>query len=222
MGQITVFGAGGRAGRAVTEEALRRGHTVTAAVRDPLKHAGLARPGLSVVGADITDPAAVAAAANGAAAVVHAVSPFSGPQDGFAGLDPEFFVRAADALTEGMAAAGVERLLVVGLFANLSADGAGLVMDDPALFPPEIRPFARSHTAGLERLREAAAPDWLMLTPPALLVPDGERTGRYRLRDESEPLVSVTQLSYADLAVAILDEAESPSRHRTRVAVIGG
>ncbi|UGQ10611.1 NAD(P)H-binding protein [Yinghuangia sp. ASG 101] len=221
MTRLTVFGAGGRAGRAITAEALRRGLHVTAVVRDPRKHAEVAHRDVTLAAGDVTDPASVESAARGADAVVHAVSPFTGPEQGFADLDPRFFVRSSDALRVGMAAAGVERLLVIGLFANLrTADGV-LVMDDPALFPPEIRPFARAHTDGLDRLRETAGPDWLVLTPPARLTPDAPRTGRYRLLDESLPLTD-GELSYADLAIAVVDEAQAPTRHRTRVAVVGG
>ncbi|MEU8250038.1 NmrA family NAD(P)-binding protein [Nonomuraea sp. NPDC048916] len=36
--KITIFGAGGRAGRQVVAEARRRGHQVTAVVRDPARH----------------------------------------------------------------------------------------------------------------------------------------------------------------------------------------
>ena len=41
MGKIVIFGAGGRAGRAAVAEAGRRGHRVTAVVRDPGKYADL-------------------------------------------------------------------------------------------------------------------------------------------------------------------------------------
>jgi len=34
VSKIVVFGAGGTAGRLITDEATRRGHTVTAVVRD--------------------------------------------------------------------------------------------------------------------------------------------------------------------------------------------
>lgn len=221
MTRLAVFGAGGRAGRAITEEALRRGHRVTAVVRDPRKHAGIADRPVELVAGDVTDPASVESAARGADAVVHAVSPFSGPEQGFADLDPRFFVRSSDALRAGMAAAGVERLVLIGLFANLWTAGGGLVMDDPALFPPTIRPFARAHTDGLDRLRATTGPDWLMLTPPAGLGQDAPSTGRYCLLDESLPLTDA-ELSYADLAVAVVDEAQDPTRHRTRVAVVGG
>ncbi|WP_405947251.1 hypothetical protein OG588_11925 [Streptomyces prunicolor] len=94
-------------------------------------------------------------------------------------------------------------------------------MDDPSAFPPAIRPFALAHTAGLRRLREAGedtAVDWVMLTPGGGLEQDAPRTGRRRLGDERVP-EGAPGLSYADLAVAVLDEIETPTRHRTRVSV---
>ncbi|MGW4698416.1 NAD(P)H-binding protein, partial [Kitasatospora cineracea] len=42
MARIVVFGAGGRVGRAAVAEAVRRGHAVTAVVRDPDRHPELA------------------------------------------------------------------------------------------------------------------------------------------------------------------------------------
>ncbi|WP_333770476.1 NAD(P)-dependent oxidoreductase [Streptomyces sp. IBSBF 2435] len=221
MGGIVVFGAGGRAGRAVTAEARARGHEVTAVVRDTGRHAGITADGVQLAGGDITDPAAVAAAGRGRFAAVHAVSPFTGPEQGFADLDPDFFVKAADALLLGLAETGVARLVVVGLFANLRTREGGLVMDDPAAFPPRIRPFAAAHQAGLDRLRAAqTSVDWLVLTPPALLAADAPRTGRYRIGGETVPDAGPAHLSYADLAVAALDEIEAPRHHRTRVSVL--
>jgi uncharacterized protein len=219
MGSIVVFGAGGRAGRAITAEARERGHRVAAVVRDPDKYRDIAAEDVSVIQGNVTDAGRISSIVRGHDAVVHAVTPFNGPEQGFADLDPEFFVKAADALLDGMAEAGVPRLLVVGLFANLEdADGRPL-MDDPAVFPPEIRPFAAAHTAGLDRLKTRdSVVDWLMLTPPALLEMDSPRTGRYRIGGETAPPAS-THLSYADLAVAMIDEIETPRHHRMRVSV---
>ncbi|WP_155371408.1 NAD(P)-dependent oxidoreductase [Catellatospora vulcania] len=221
MSRIVVFGAGGRAGRAVTAEARARGHQVTAVVRDPGRHPGLSAEGVSVVAGDVTAAAPMADLVRGHDAVVHAVSPFSGPEQGFASLDPDFFGKAADALTSGLTAAGVARLVVVGLFANLRDADGRLIMDDPAAFPAEIRPFAVAHTVGLERLRAyAGGVDWLMVTPPAALHGDGPRTGRYQVGGEIAP-PATARLSYADLAVAIIDEIESARHHRRRVSVFG-
>lgn len=59
-----------------------------------------------------------------------------------------------------------------------------------------------------------APPHWLMLTPPALLGSDEGRTGRYRIGGEGVPETPSAHLSYADLAVAQVDEAEKPALHR--------
>ncbi|MDG4787919.1 NAD(P)H-binding protein [Micromonospora sp. WMMD1102] len=164
MSSIAIFGAGGRAGRAVSAEAGRRGHLVTAVVRDPDRYPDLA----GAVAGDVTDPHAVASIVCGHDAVVHAVSPASGPEALAAlDLDPEFFGRAADALLHGLARTGVPRLVVIGLFANLTDANGGLLLDDPAVLPRELRPFAVAHTAGLDRLRAARTTvDWLVLTRP--------------------------------------------------------
>lgn len=222
MSTVAIFGAAGRAGRAVTAEARRRAHQVTAVVRDPEKHRGLAAAGVKFVRGDVTDARAVSAIVAGHDAVVHAVSPASGPE-ALANLDhfdQAFFIHAADALLTSLAGAGVPRLVAIGLFANLRNDQGDLLLNDPAAFPAALRPFALAHTAGLDRLRTAdTAVDWLMLTPPPGLRPDGERTGRYRIGGETLPPDASPDLSYADLAVAVVDEIETPRHHRTRVSV---
>lgn len=195
---------------------------MSAAVRDPQRYGHLSADGVRVLRGDVTDVHAVSEISRHHDAVVHAVSPASGPE-ALAALDHfdgQFFVRAADALQRGMAEAGVPRLVVIGLFANLDDRDGHPIMDDPALFPTALRPFARAHADGLDRLRSTAgALDWVMLTPPAMLDADGPRTGRYRVGGDTLPSSESVRLSYADLAVAVLDEIESPRHHRTRISV---
>ncbi|WP_328418133.1 NAD(P)H-binding protein [Micromonospora sp. NBC_00389] len=217
MTSIAIFGAGGRAGRAVAAEAHRRGHHVTSIVRNPNKHPDIT----SAVRGDVTNPQSVSAIVHGHDAVVHAVSPASGPEAlATLDLDPGFFVKAADALLYGLSQAGVPRLIVIGLFANLKDAEGRLLLDDPAVLPGEFRPFALAHTAGLDRLQAAdTMVDWLMLTPPAALHMDAPRTGRYQVGGEHVPDREVAHLSYADLAVATIDEIEAPRHHRTRLSI---
>lgn len=221
MTKISIFGAGGRAGRAITAEARRRGHQVTAVVRDPIKHSRVAGEGVRLAAGDVTDRRAVAALAAGHDAVVHAVSPASSPETVDA-ADPWFFADAADALVGGMSDAGVDRMIAVGHFATLQGREGGFLFDDPATFPVALRPFARSHLAGLDRLRAGGAEiDWVMLTPPAQLDPDGTRSGSYRVGGDRVADAGGDRLSYADLAVAIVDQIDAPTQHRTRVSVRG-
>ncbi|MGW3788134.1 NAD(P)-dependent oxidoreductase [Micromonospora chokoriensis] len=220
MSSIAIFGAGGRAGRAITAEARERGHQVTAVVRDPGRTGDIAADGISVVQGDVTDPRSTSTITRGHDAVVSAVSPASSPEAlaALGRLDGQFFVDAVDALLHGMTEAGVRRLVLVGLFANLKDEHGRLILDDPASFPEHLRPFALSHTAGLDRLRTVdTSVDWLMLTPPAMLDAAGKRRGRYRLGGDT--VTGSASLSYADLAVAVVDEIETPRHHRTRVSI---
>ncbi|MDP5316566.1 hypothetical protein [Streptomyces poriferorum] len=58
-----------------------------------------------------------------------------------------------------------------------------------------------------------------MLTPPALREADGIRSGRYRIGGDRVPESPSARLSYADLAVALIDGYEWPALHRQRVSV---
>lgn len=113
---------------------------------------------------------------------------------------------------------GVPRLVAIGLYANLLDGDGRALLEDPGVLPVQFRAFALAHTAGLRRLRAAGqgGTDWVMLTPPAMLRADGPRLGRYRVGGETAPS---GELSYADLATAVVDEIEKPHFHRTRVSV---
>ncbi|GAA4952001.1 NAD(P)-dependent oxidoreductase [Actinoplanes utahensis] len=217
MTSIVIFGAGGRAGRAVTAEAQRRGVSVTGVVRDPAKHHDLTAD--RTVRGDLLDAGAIPDLVAGHDAVINAVSPASGPESlaELGALDEKYYVLAADALLHGLESVGVPRLIVIGLFANLTDASGNLLLDDPAQLPQQFRHFAVAHTAGLDRLRSVTTDvDWLVLTPPAQLDATAPRTGRYRTGGD---VVAGSTLSYADLAVAVVDEIESPRHHRTRVSI---
>ena len=116
MSAIVVFGAGGRAGRAVVREARERGHRVTAVVRDPAAHVfQKEKRGLEaydVVAGDVTDADAVARIAAGYDVAVTAAADLAAPP-------LEFFPAAARALLDGLERAGVGRLIAVGLATGL-------------------------------------------------------------------------------------------------------
>ena len=73
MGKLVIFGAGGRAGRAAVAEARRRGHQVTAVVREPGGHSGLSGDGVQLMAGDVTDVDSVARVAAGHDAAISAV-----------------------------------------------------------------------------------------------------------------------------------------------------
>jgi putative NADH-flavin reductase len=208
MSRIVVFGAGGRAGRAAVAEARRRGHEVTAVVRDPDEHGGLAAGGVRLVAGDVTDAGSVAEAAHDHDAAISAVHD--------AGAPPEvFFTAAARALVDGLPRAGVGRLVVVGL-ASILPTGSGVLLMDTAGYPQEYRTFYLAHAAGNEVLRTATdALDWLVLSPAGDFDHGGPRTGRYR----TAPADAAGRVSYADFAIAVLDEIDTPGHHRAHVGI---
>ncbi|MFI7277908.1 NAD(P)-dependent oxidoreductase [Streptomyces sp. NPDC049879] len=197
--RITVIGASGETGSRVVAEALRRRHDVTAATR---------RDG------DATDPATVARLAAGQDVVVSATRPAPDAEDQHAA--------AARALLDGMTGTGV-RLLVVGGAGSLTVPGTDgrLAVDDPRFVPPQWRTIALASNAHFAAFADAPDDvDWLYVSPSAHFAP-GVRTGRYTV-GKDELLVDAaggSSLSMEDMAVALLDEAETPRHHRTRITV---
>ncbi|EMG5023282.1 NAD(P)H-binding protein, partial [Pseudomonas aeruginosa] len=105
--KIALIGATGHVGHYFLNEALQRGHAVTALVRDPSKLA--ARDGLGVVQADVSDPAQVASAVAGHEVVISA---FNG---GWGSADLRArHAAGSQAILDGVKRSGVPRLLVLG------------------------------------------------------------------------------------------------------------
>ena len=214
--KIALIGATGFVGTAVTAELLQRGHEVTALVRNPSKLA--ARPGLAARALDASDPAAVAAAVAGHGAVISAFNP---------GWDaPELyaqFMKGSAAIVAGVARSGVRRLLVVGGAGSLFVAPGVQMVDTPEFashVPANVIPGAQAARDALTELRGNTALDWTFLSPPALLAP-GERSGKYRVGGEELLMAGPAPagITVADLAVAIVDEIETPRHVRARFTV---
>jgi putative NADH-flavin reductase len=206
MANIIVFGAGGRAGRPTVAEAARRGHTVTAVVRDPAKYQDLASAGVTVVAGDVTDAASVARLAPGHDVAVNTA----------AAMDEQHFVAAARALIDGLPKAGVRRLVAVGIGGALEVEPGVPAYDSDGL-PEEARAFSRNHAAQLPLLR-ASELDWVVLAPPLVFLDEGPGTGTYRLGG-TQAIPGADRFAYADLALALVDEATAATRSREMAAV---
>ncbi|MFJ8041408.1 NAD(P)-dependent oxidoreductase [Kitasatospora sp. NPDC096147] len=211
MKRIVVFGAGGRVGRAAVAEAVRRGHAVTAVVREPEKYPELGGPeAVTVVRGDATDAESVAAVAAGHDAAVNASVRLDLPAE-------EYFTAAARALVDGLRRAGVGRLLTLGIATTLEVSPGVRVMDDPQ-FPEQYRVFSQGHVAEFELLTATAdGLDWLMVVPPMELDAAAGATGSYR--SAVGAVIGTGRIPHADLAVALLDEIEVPKHHRVQLAV---
>ncbi|MFI9640350.1 NAD(P)-dependent oxidoreductase [Micromonospora sp. NPDC051925] len=203
--KIVVYGAGGRAGRQAVAEAQRRGHQVTAVVRDPAGHRDL--DDVRVMAGDVTDPVSIGQTAAGQDAAISAAVDLSVPPH-------DFFTASSRALTTGLAQAGVRRLVVVGLAPVLPGASGAALMDEPG-YPNEYRSFYLGHAAGLAELR-AGDLDWAYLAPAGDFDHGGTRTGGYRLAEHGDP---ASRISYPDFAIALLDEIETPRHHRAAASI---
>jgi len=200
--KIAIIGATGNVGSRLVNEALARGHQVTAIARGADKLA--AQPGLTPKALDYTDTAKLAAALAGCDAVLGAVKYHSA--DGSHILD-------------AVKQAGVKRLLAVGGAGSLEA-APGLDVVDTPDFPALWKPEALAAREFLRTLRKEQTVDWTMLSPSALLEP-GERTGKYRVGGD-QLLVDAqghSRISIEDLAKALIDELEQPRHSRKRFTV---
>jgi putative NADH-flavin reductase len=198
--KIALIGATGFVGTAVLAELLQRGHHVTALVLDA------------------SDADAVAAAVKDHDAVISAFNP---------GWDaPELyaqFMQGSAAIDAGVEKSGVRRLLVVGGAGSLFVAPGVQMVDTPEFashVPPNIIPGAKAARDALTALRGNTALEWTFLSPPAMLAP-GERTGKYRVGGEDLLMSGPAPagISVADIAVAIVDEIETPKHVRARFTV---
>ncbi|MFJ6948502.1 NAD(P)-dependent oxidoreductase [Streptomyces wuyuanensis] len=207
MAKIAVFGANGTVGTRIVDEALDRGHHVTAVVRDPSKYARSA-PDLTVVTGDVLDPSSVASVAEGQDVVVSAVGGGDG-QAHLAVIGP-----SAEALVEGLRMAGdaAPRLIAVGGAGSLRTPLGGLVWDAEGV-PEDLLQTMHAHGDALDFYRTVDDVKWTNFSPSTSFAP-GERTGTYRtaLDDLVVDENGNSDISTEDYAVALIDEIENP-RH---------
>ena len=210
--KIALIGATGFVGSKLLDEALQRGHQVTAIVRHPEKLPG--SPALTPKSADVYDQAQVVAAVADHDVVLSAFNP------GWSEPDIQnLHVKGSRAIVEGAKSAGIRRLIVIGGAGSLLV-APGVQLIDTPQFPAEWKAGALGARQALDELREEKTLDWTFVSPPALLEP-GERTGKYRLggddllMDGDHP----ARISVDDFAVAVLDEIERPQHSRRRFTV---
>jgi len=192
---VIIFGASGRTGRLIVEQALEKGHMVTAFVRDPTAFSNgasqsSAHPKLRVATGDALDAAAVADAIAGSQAVVSAIGPRPNEKSAVCSTSVQNIIA-------GMKRQGVARLLCI----TSSSDFRGF------LFEQIMKPiFLRRAYEDKER-QEAqvfkSGLDWTIVRPGILR--DGPRTGHYRLAVGTMPKAG-WRVARADLAEFVVHE----------------
>jgi uncharacterized protein len=203
MSTIVVLGAGGKAGRLLVAEAARRGHLVRAVVRSTPMSSDPAT-GVDLVRGDASSREELEPLLAGADAVIVAV--------GAPGR--EIYRQTAQAVSEAVAALPEPRPYIVhmGGGATLRTPDGSTFLEQPG-FPDAYREPAEGQRIAFEHYRSAAPPGvaWTYFSPPPHHLVPGDATGGYRVGDD-EPVNGEdgeARLSYGDLAVVLVDEAEN-------------
>ena len=207
--KIAVVAAGGRVSRKVISEAVRRGFDVTAFGRK----AENMTDAQHYVQKDILD-------LTSADLVV-----FDAVVDGFGAWTPET-LSGHSTTTEHLCrilSGSPVRLLIVGgagsLFTNKEHTA---VLAEAPDFPDAFKPLASAMAQALLKLRQHDDVKWTYISPAADFQADGERTGKYILGGEELTLNSRNEsiISYADYAIAMVDEIERCHHINQRISVV--
>ena len=208
MMKIAVVCANGKAGKLIVKEALNRGMDVTAVVRGENK-----TEATQVIQKDLFDLTAAD------------LKDFTVVIDAFGAWTPETLPLHSTSLKhlcDVLSGTNV-RLLVVGGAGSLylNPEHTAQVMDGPD-FPDVFKPLAANMGKALAELRERKDVQWTYLSPAGDFQAEGERIGKYILGGEELTLNDRGEsvISYADYAIAMVDEAEHGGHIQQRISVV--
>ena len=206
--KIAVVCANGKAGQLIVKEAVNRGFDVTAFVKSENKSVAQK----SVI-KDLFDLTA------------DDLKGFDTVVDAFGAWAPEVLPQHSTSLKHlcDILSGTDTRLLVVGGAGSLyvNAEHTLQVMDG-ADFPEMFKPLAAAQGKALAELRERNDVKWTFISPAGDFQADGERTGKYILAGEELTLNSKGEsiISYADYAIAMVDEIEKGDHIQQRISVV--
>ena len=207
--KIAVICANGKEGKLIVEEAIARGADVTAVVRGENQSAAA-----SVIRKDLFD------------LTVADLEGFDVVIDAFGAWMPETLPQHSTSLKHlcDLVSGKETRLLVVGGAGSLYVNPEHTVqVMDGADFPEMFKPLASNMGKALDELRTRTDVKWTYISPAGDFQADGAKTGKYILGGEELTLNSKGEsvISYADYAVAMVDEALNGNHMQQRISVSG-
>ena len=208
---VAIIGASGFIGSAIRDEALARGHQVTAIVRNPEK-IEVQNPLLKVVkGNVLTDN--VDQLVQGHEAVISSYNPGRNNPNSYKDT-----IEAYQAIIEGVKKSGA-RLLVVGGASSLEVS-PGVQLIDTMNVPEMVKNGILGIREVLYILQKEKDLDWTFFSPAAQIEP-GERTGQFQLGKDQllKDKNGDSKISIQDYAVAMIDELENPKHSRERFTI---
>lgn len=205
--KIGVIAANGKEGRLIVKEALDRGMDVTAIVRSANK-----TEAKKVILKDIMD------------LTKNDLKNFDVVVDAFGVWDPDKMNLHSVTLNHlaDILSGTSTRLLVVGGAGSLYTDKThSLKISETPDFPKEYLPVANGMGKALDELRKRNDVKWTYISPAAVFDPEGKRTGSYVLAGEEFTTneKGESYISYADYAIAMVDEAEKGNHIGERISV---
>lgn len=208
MTSIAVVAANGKAGKLIVKEAVNRGFDVTAVVRGENKTVAQ-----HVIVKDLFDLTA------------DDLKSFDAVVDAFGAWTPDTLSQHSTSLKHlaDILSSTDTRLIVVGGAGSLYVDPEHKTqLVDTPNFPDAFKPLATAQSKALAELRERKDVRWTFVSPAADFQADGERTGKYilageelKLNDRGESIIS-----YADYAIAIVDEIAEGNHIGQRISVV--
>ena len=206
--KIAVICANGKAGKLIVKEAVSRGLDVTAVVRG--ENATEAKEVLKKDLFDLT--------ADDLKEFDVVINAFGAWTEETLPLHSTSLKHLCDILS------GTDtRLLIVGGAGSLyvNPEHTVCVADGPD-FPDAFKPLASAMAKALSELRERKDVKWTYISPAGDFQAEGERTGKYILGGEELTLNSKGEsiISYADYAIAMVDEAVNGNHIQKRISVV--
>ena len=207
--KIAIIGANGKSGSNLVQEALKQGYDVTAIVRNKEYKNDAAK----VVYKDVFELSKADLA--GFDAVISA----------FAAWTPETFglhKKVAKHLADALSGTKT-RLLVIGGAGTLYVDDKGTMAMDTPGFPPEYMGVAKATAESFSELKGRSDVLWTYVSPAGDYDANGARTGKYVLGNDHVILNSKNEsyISYADLALAVIDELKNGAFVQKRFTAVG-
>ena len=206
--KIAVVCANGKAGKLIVKEAVDRGLDVTAIVRGENQTAAK-----NVLKKDLFD--LTAADLKGFDIVI----------DAFGAWTEETLPQHSTSLKHlcDVLSGTSTRLLIVGGAGSLyvNPEHTACVADGPD-FPEMFKPLAAAMAKALGELRQRKDVQWTYISPAGDFQAEGNRTGKYILGGEELVLNSKGEsvVSYADYAIAMIDEATKGNHIQERISVV--
>ena len=219
--KVLIYGATGKVGSQAVNEALNRGHIVTAVSRDPSRITQI-HDKLTAVQGDVLDSDSIASLVAGQNVVIISVRGVLGkskdPNDAVPLIAVKNIVSALSEMKET-----APRLIHVGGSGSLEVRPGVLYADTlpKLLIPRNLQVEIEGQVLALQYLRTVTDVDWSYATP-AKNFTNGKRTGVFRIGGDQllESSSGRSRISRADFAVALIDEVERAEHIRQRFSVV--